>query len=97
MKRCRIRHTYGEEEEEEEEEGISEEEALQIAQDAVSEGATHGCHTLPETSVQDVAAAPENSVVTLGRKNCKWCGSSTHSRKTHKDCPHNPKNASSSS
>ena len=33
MKRCRIRHTYGEEEVEE---GISEEEALQIAQDAVS-------------------------------------------------------------
>ena len=28
VKRCRIRHTYGEEEEEEEEEGISEEGAL---------------------------------------------------------------------
>lgn len=83
--------------EEEEEEGISEEEALQIAQDAVSEGAADGCRTMPETSVLDVAAAPENSVVTLGGKNCKWCGSSTHSRKSHKDCPHNPKNASSSS
>ena len=94
MKRCRIRHTYADEEEEE---GISEEAALHIAQDAVSEGATDGCRTMPETSVQDVAAAPENSVVTLGGKNCKWCGSSTHSRKTHKDCPHNPKNASSSS
>ena len=63
MKRCRIRHTYGEEEEGE---GISEEEALQIAQDAVSEGAADGCRTMPETSVQDFAAAPENSVVTLG-------------------------------
>ena len=94
MKRCRIRHTYGEEEEEE---GISEEEALQIAQDAVSEGAADGCCTMPETSVQDIAAALENSVVTLGGKKCKRCGSSTDSRKTHKDCPHNPKNASSSS
>ena len=94
MKRCRIRHTYGEEKEEE---SISSEEALQIAQDAVSEGAADGCCTMPETSVKDVAPAPENAVVTLGGKNCKWCGSSTHSRKTHKDCPHNPKNASSSS
>ena len=46
MKRCRIRHTHGEEEEEE---GISEEEALQIAQDAVSEGTADGCRTMPET------------------------------------------------
>ena len=89
-----IRHTYGEEEEEE---GISEEEALQIAQDATCEVGADGCHTMPGTSAQDVAAAPENSVLTLGGKKCKWCGSSTHSRKTHKDCPHNPKNAPSSS
>ena len=70
---------------------------FKLRKDAVSEGAADGCPTMPETSVQDVAAAPENSVVTLGRKNCKWCGSSTHSRKTHKDCPHNQKNASSCS
>ena len=65
MKRCRIRHTYGDEEEEE---GILEEEALQIAQDAISEGAADGCCTMPGTSVQDVAAAPENSAVALGGK-----------------------------
>lgn len=94
MKNCRIRHTYGEEEEEV---GVSEEEALQIARDAVGEETADGCHTMPGTSAHDVAAAPENSVVTLGGKKCKWCGSSTHSRKTHKDCPHNSNNASSSS
>lgn len=41
---------------------------------------------MPGTSAQDVAAAPENSVVTLGGKKCNWCESSTHCRKTHKDC-----------
>ena len=23
---------------------------------------------------------------------CKWCQSSTHKRKTHNNCPYNPKN-----
>ena len=27
---------------------------------------------------------------------CKWCGSATHKRKSHKDCPHNPKRARAS-
>ena len=60
-------------------------------------GSQMGVTPCQRPSVEDIAAARENSVVTLGGKNCKWCGSSTHSRKTHKDCPHNPKNASSSS
>ena len=67
VKRCKVRHTYGEEEEEE---GISEEEGLQIVQGAVNEGAAAGCHTMPGTSAHDVADALENSVVTLGGKNC---------------------------
>ena len=95
VKNCQIRHTYGEQEEEEA--GISEGEALLMVQNAVREGIPDGCSTAPEISANDIAAAPENSVVTLGGKKCKWCGSSTHSRKTHKDCPHNPKNASSCS
>ena len=69
MKSCRIRHTHGEEEEEE---AISE--AFQIAQDAVCEVATDGRHTMPGTSAQDVAAATENSVVTLGGKNVNGVG-----------------------
>ena len=93
MKNCQIRHTYGVEKEEA---GISEE-VLLMVQNAVREGIPDGCRTAPEISANDIAAAPENSVVTLGGKKCKWCGSSTHSRKTHKDCLHNPKNASSCS
>ena len=27
------------------------------------------------------------------RTSCKWCGSTTHLKRNHKDCPHNPKNA----
>ena len=94
MKNCRIRHTYGEEEEEA---AISEEEARVISQNAVREGIPDGCHMAPETSASNIAAAPENSNITLGGKKCKWCGCSTHSRKSHKDCPHNPKNATSCS
>ena len=43
-----------------------------------------------------VVDPPETATVTLGGKKCKWCGSTTHSRKSHKDCPHNPKNVSNS-
>ena len=39
---------------------------------------------------------PETATVTLGGKNFKWCGSTTHSRESYKDCPHNPKNAPAS-
>ena len=63
-------------------------------EDAISEG--NDCQTVPDMSAKDITAAPANSIVTLGGKNCKWCGSSTHSRKSHKDCPQNPKHASNS-
>ena len=91
MKNCRISHTYGEEEEDL---GISEEEATVIAENAISEGS--GCQTVPDMSAHEITAAPANSFVTLGGKKCKWCGSSTHSRKSHKDCPQNPKHTSNS-
>ena len=91
MKNCQIRHTCGEEEEDA---GISVEEAIVIAENAISEG--NDCQTVPDMSAKDITAAPANSIVTLGGKNCKWCGSSTHSRKSHKDCPQNPKHASNS-
>ena len=92
MKNCQIRHTYGEEEEEDA--GISVEEATVIAENAISEG--NDCQAVPDMSAQDITAAPANSIVTLGGKKCKWCGSSTHTRKSHKDCPQNPKHASNS-
>ena len=66
VKNCQIRHTYGEEEEDA---GISVEEAIVITENAISEG--NDCQTVPDMSAQDITAAPANSIVTLGGKNCK--------------------------
>ena len=68
---------------------LLEEEAVLLAQNAVNEGLVSGT----EITSGPVPDAPESAVVTLGGKNCKWCGSTTHSCKTHTDCPHNPRNA----
>ena len=38
---------------------------------------------------QPVVPAPNGAVVEVGEKKCKWCGSTTHSRKSHKDYPFN--------
>lgn len=65
VKNCQIRHTYGEEEEDA---GISVEGAIVIAENAISEG--NDCQTVPDMSAQDITAAPANSIVTLGGKNC---------------------------
>lgn len=89
VKSCRIRHTYGEEEES----NVLEEEAVLLAENAVRNGVEQG--TAPQIPDHEIDA-PESAEVTLGGKKCKWCGSTTHSRKTHKDCPHNPKNAPNS-
>ena len=85
VKKCPIRHTYGEDDKL----NLLEEEALLVAENAVQAGVecdttVHGDH---------VVDPPETATVTLAGKNCKWCGSTTHSQKRHKDCPHNPKNA----
>ena len=88
MKNCRIRHTYGEDDEEEA--NLLEEEAVSLASAALREGLGSG--TTLGTNSSEVVDVPENASVTLGGKKCKWCGSNTHSRKTHKDCPHNPRN-----
>lgn len=88
MKNCRIRHTYGEDDEEEA--NLLEEEAVSLASAALREGLASG--TTLEANSSEVVDVPEKATVTLGGKKCKWCGSNTHSRKTHKDCPHNPRN-----
>ena len=88
MKNCRIRHTYGEDDEEEA--NLLEEEAVSLASAALREGLASG--TTLEANSSEVVDVPENATVTLEGKKCKWCGTNTHSRKTHKDCPHNPRN-----
>ena len=84
VKRMQIRHTYGDDEADDDD--MCEESALQITEAAVSTGRA------PAAPVIQEFAAPEGAVVTLGGKTCKWCGSKSHVRKTHKDCPFNPKN-----
>jgi len=39
--------------------------------------------------VPEEVAAPEGAEVEVGGKSCQWCGSRTHSRRSHKDCPTN--------
>lgn len=82
MKNCQIQHTYGEEVEND----LVEEEALQLTWSAIEEGCAPNI-TLP----QSVAPAPEGAVIEVGGNKCKWCGSTTHSHKSHRDCPYNPK------
>lgn len=61
-----------------------EEEAVLLTESAVRDGSATGI-TLPDTAMP----APHGAVVEVGGKKCKWCGSNTHSRKSHKDCPYN--------
>eukprot|EP01047_Picozoa_sp_COSAG01_P085376 COSAG01_NODE_18733_length_1056_cov_8.578892_1_plen_260_part_00 len=42
------------------------------------------------------APAPRPAAAAVASGGCKWCGSATHKRKSHKDCPHNPKRARAS-
>ena len=88
VKSCQIRHTYGEDDEA----NLLEEEAILVAENAVQAGSEIDT-TLPGDHVVD---PPETATVTLGGKKCKWCGSTTQSRKSHKDCPQNPKNVPTS-
>lgn len=80
VKNCRIQHTYGEDAEDD----LVEEEAVLLTESAVRDGSATGI-TLPDTAMP----APHGAVVEVGGKKCKWCGSNTHSRKSHKDCPYN--------
>lgn len=83
MKNCQIRHSYGEDDEDAD---VSEDVAVRITEAAIANG------TAPPAPVLEVSAAPDEAVVVIGGKSCKWCGSTSHVRKSHKDCPCNPKN-----
>lgn len=83
IKNCQIRHTYGDEEDDE---AYNEESALLLTEKAIANGSAR-----PPPVLAPVPA-PEGANVEVGGKSCKWCGSRTHLRKSHKDCPYN-KNA----
>lgn len=77
LKTFQIRHSYGDEED-----LVNEEEAILVAQTAIADGRAQPAPVLE-------VAAPEGAVVEVGGKSCKWCGSQTHLRRSHKDCPAN--------
>ena len=83
MKNCQIRHTYGDEEEDE---ACTEEDALLLTESAIADGIARPPPELAPVPV------PEGATLEVGGKCCKWCGSTTHFRKSHRDCPFN-KNA----
>lgn len=81
IKNCQIRHTYGEDEDEEV--GYYEDDALMITERAIANGSA------TRSPVLAPVPAPEGANVEVGGKSCNWCGSKTHLRKSHKDCPYN--------
>ena len=79
VKNCQIRHSYGYEDKD----LVNEEEAILVTQAAITDG------TAQPAPVLEQVAAPEGAEEEVGAKACKWCGSRTHLRKSHKDCPAN--------
>ena len=78
MKRQHIVHNYGEDEDECDGEELLAELKLQIRDGTVP-------HHIPALSEK-----PDNIDVVLGGKKCK-CGSTTHQRISHRECPLNKK------
>ena len=78
MKSCQIHHNYGDEQDD-----YNEDEALHLTTSALKEG------QVPPTPSLTYVEMPEGALVDIGGKSCKWCGSTTHTRKNHRDCPHN--------
>ena len=81
VQRLQIRHSYGDNDDEEE--LLSEETAVHVTQAALAGG------TAPALPVLVNVPAPNGAQVEIGGKKCKWCGSSSHLRKSHRDCPYN--------
>jgi hypothetical protein len=79
-KSLQIVHNYGEDEVDDKEE-LDEESARVITESAIAAG------TAPQFNMpSDVVTPPVGAAVDIGGKKCKWCGSTSHCRKSHKDC-----------
>ena len=75
MRSCQIQHDYGEEDC-----NYNEDEALDLTSNAIRDG-----QAPPPPSLEYVER-PEGASVNVGGKACKWCGSTTHTRRSHRDC-----------
>ena len=84
VRNCQIRHTYGEEDDDDMD--INEQDAVRLTEQAIASGTTQAAPICEQP-----AAAPREAEVMIGGKSCKWCGSTSHLRKSHKDCPFNDK------
>ena len=82
VKNCQIRHSYGGENDDD----VNEAQAILVTQTAIADGTAQPAPHL------EAVAAPEGAEVDVGGKACKWCGSKTHLRRSHNDCPANTRN-----
>ena len=80
VKHCQIQHAYGDDDVD-----FNEDEALHLATAAIAEG-----HFPPLPTLEHVDK-PEGALLDIGGKACRWCGSTSHVRKSHKDCKYNNK------
>ena len=82
VKRLQIRHSYGDDDDDEDP-SLSEDMATAVTEAAMANG------TAPTAPVLDPVLAPAGVEVDVGGKKCKWCGSTTHQRKSHEDYSYN--------
>lgn len=88
-KQLQIRHFYGDDDDEEIDTELDENEIQTITQAAINMNRAPA--SLPGYSEVPVAL-PQGATVSIGGKRCR-CGSQTHVRTSHRDCPHNKKNS----
>ena len=86
VKRQRIVHSYGmiDDEDEDDAEYADPSELRQ----GLEENIASGNNNPPDIS-SPLPRLPNNVVVNIGGHGCKKCGSTTHKRSSHKDCPYN--------
>lgn len=87
-KSLQISHSYGSDDEEEEG-SMEEATALELTESAIAGG------NAPKPNIPaDEIRLPQGAEIDIGGpRKCKWCKSSTHQRKSHKDCPYNKDNS----
>ena len=83
VKRQQIIHSYGAGEDEEEE-YIDPSELRQGIEESIASGSAQ-----PPNVVSTLPTVPDDIDVCVGGRGCNKCGSLTHKRSNHKDCPYN--------
>ena len=84
MKNCQIRHSYGDDNDDDVD--INEQDAVLLTEQAIANGTAQSAPQCDQP-----APAPREADVLIGGKSCKSCGSTSHVRKSHRDCPFNDK------